>query len=69
MYFGGLGALFPNLNVYKNITLVDCGIKLIFLQRRSVPLIGRTGLKEHLNKKSTSFPEVRNSVWLWQGLW
>lgn len=58
-------ALFPNLNVMQNITYGLKNIPNISTQEEVNELIELLGL----NKKSTSFPVVRNRELLWQEPW
>lgn len=58
-------ALFPNLNVMQNITYGLKNTPNISTQEEVNELIELLGL----NKKSTSFPVVRNRELLWQEPW
>ena len=62
-------ALFPNLNVYQNITYGLRNRPGISTQEEVDDLIRLLGLEEHLNKRSASSPEDRNREWPWQGPW
>ncbi len=63
-------ALFPNLNVYRNITYGLRNKPDISTKEEVDEFIELLGLKEHLHKKIDQLsPEDRNRGWLWPGPW
>ncbi len=63
-------ALFPNLNVYKNITYGLKNKPLISSKEEVEEMIGLLGLEEHLEKKRlNSSPAVKSRGWLWPEPW
>ena len=62
-------ALFPNLNVYQNITYGLKNKPGISSKEEVEELIHLLGLEDHLNKRWTSSPAARSSGWPWPAPW